>query len=107
MTFNNNVGQACLPQTSLKPPILAYVSGWGLTKLIYNPIDNTTVQISPKTLQYLDIPIMKNSQCKTIIPSHLITSRMICAGYPVGYAGESTCNGDSGEIHAILTQCIP
>ena len=103
MTFNNNVGRACLPQTSLKPPILAYVSGWGFTQIIYNPIDNTTVKISSKTLQYLDIPVMKNSRCKTVIPSHLITSGMICAGYPAGYAGESFCNGDLGEIHIYHT----
>ena len=101
LTFNKNVGRACLPQTYLKPPILAYVSGWGFTQIIYNPIHNTTVKISSNILQFLDIPIMKNRQCKTIIRSSLITSRMICAGYPVGYAGESTCNGDSGEIHTV------
>jgi hypothetical protein len=101
LRFNNNVGQACLPQTSFEPPILAYVSGWGLTNIIYDPIDNTTVKISPNILQYLDIPILNNRRCKKFIPSQLITSGMICAGYPAGYAGESTCNGDSGEIHAL------
>ena len=101
LTFNKNVGPACLPQTSFKPPILAYVSGWGYTKIVYNPIENATVKIIPKTLQYLDIPVIKNRLCKKFFASHVVTSNMICAGYPTGYAGESICNGDSGEIHTV------
>jgi hypothetical protein len=98
LTFNLRVGQACLPEKSFNPPILGYVSGFGVTEKIQNP-DNTIENIKPRKLQFLDIPIMSNKKCKAVMRfPWTISLSMLCAGPPLGYEGESTCDGDSGKM---------
>ena len=93
------IGRACLPKKSYNPPILAYASGWGLTKIINNT-DGTITKIEAKGLRFVDIPIMSNEKCKAVpgISPWLISPSMLCAGPPEGYIGENVCKGDSGKI---------
>ena len=87
LTFNSNVKNACLPESSFAPQSPAVVSGWGRTEL--NSLSSW--------LKYVVVPIITNAQCvmpHTNYPSNSITSNMICAGYLSG--GKDSCQGDSG-----------
>ena len=49
---------------------------------------------SPKFLQWVDLPLITNSQCDQSFSFLNITNSMICAGYPEGE--KDACQGDSG-----------
>merc|ERR1712172_341329 len=89
LTFNDNVGRACLPEASFVPTGKAVASGWGLVAQFPDQ--------SPKNLQWVTKPVVTNDKCcqspfKWGVQQ--ITANMICAGDADG--GESTCSGDSG-----------
>lgn len=50
-------------------------------------------------LQEVEVPIMSNDDCtsKTNYTSKMITSNMLCAGYP-GVGLRDSCQGDSGIL---------
>ena len=50
---------------------------------------------NPQTCQYVRVPTITNSDCKTRYSNDSITETMICAGYP-GEGGKDACAGDSG-----------
>merc|ERR1711971_527853 len=86
LTFNDNVGRACLPEASFVPTGKAVASGWGLVSQFPDQ--------SPKNLQWVTKPVVTNDKCIQQFNWRGITANMICAGDADG--GESTCKGDSG-----------
>merc|ERR1711971_1338283 len=86
LTFNDNVGRACLPEASFVPTGKAVASGWGLVAQFPDQ--------SPKNLQWVTKPVVTNDKCIQQFNWSGITANMICAGGADG--GESTCKGDSG-----------
>jgi len=90
LTFNNNVKNACLPESSFAPQSNAVVSGWGTTV-------NDVSSSASSSLKYVVVPLITNAKCvkpHTNYPSNWITSNMVCAGYLTG--GKDSCQGDSG-----------
>ncbi|KAM3831126.1 plasma kallikrein [Vipera latastei] len=45
-------------------------------------------------LQKVKIPLIPNAECQFQYPEHIITDKMLCAGYSGG--GKDACQGDSG-----------
>lgn len=87
LTFNENVGPACLPEPGYAPETTGqtcFVSGWGTLKSGANNL--------PKALQWVAVPTVTNAKCSEAYNG--ITSSMICAGSPDG--GVDSCQGDSG-----------
>jgi len=95
LTFNNNVKNACLPESSFAPQSKAVVSGWGTT---INGDDNSV----SSWLKYVAVPFITNNKCvrpHTNYFSNQITSNMVCAGF---FTGEvDSCQGDSGGPLAV------
>lgn len=95
LTFNNNVKNACLPESSFAPQSKAVVSGWGTT---INGVQSST----SNWLKYVVVPFIANNKCvrpHTNYWSSMITSNMICAGF---FTGETdSCQGDSGGPLAV------
>jgi len=88
LTFNTNVGAACLPEPGFAPDTTGqtcFVSGWGTL--------NSGANSLPTNLQWVGVPTVTNSQCAQAYPN-TITNSMICAGLPNG--GKDSCQGDSG-----------
>merc|ERR1712038_1022241 len=86
LTFNDNVGPACLPDPDHAPDATGqtcFVSGWGTLE---------SGGSSPSALQWVAVPTVTNEQCNQAYSG--ITSSMICAGLPEG--GKDSCQGDSG-----------
>lgn len=65
------------------------VTGWGTLKEDGKP---------SCTLQEVEVPVLSNDDCttKTNYTSKMITSNMLCAGYP-GVGQRDSCQGDSGK----------
>merc|ERR1712203_1234718 len=88
LSFNENVGSACLPEAGFAPDSTGetcVVSGWGTL--------NSGANSLPTNLQWVAVPTVTNAQCAQAYPN-TITSSMICAGLPEG--GKDSCQGDSG-----------
>jgi len=88
LSFNENVGAACLPEAGFAPDCTGetcVVSGWGTL--------NSGANSLPTNLQWVAVPTVTNAQCAQAYGS-TITSSMICAGLPEG--GKDSCQGDSG-----------
>jgi len=88
LTFNENVGPACLPEAGYAPETsgqTCFVSGWGTLQ--------SGAQSLPQSLQWVAVPTVTNAQCAQAYGSTITTS-MICAGSPQG--GIDSCQGDSG-----------
>jgi len=88
LSFNENVGPACLPEPGFAPDSTGetcVVSGWGTL--------NSGANSLPTNLQWVAVPTVTNAQCAQAYPN-TITSSMICAGLPEG--GKDSCQGDSG-----------
>merc|ERR1712037_215977 len=88
LSFNENVGPACLPEPGFAPDSTGetcVVSGWGTL--------NSGANSLPTNLQWVAVPTVTNAQCAQAYGS-TITSSMICAGLPEG--GKDSCQGDSG-----------
>merc|ERR1739844_672269 len=88
LSFNENVGAACLPEPGFAPDSTGetcVVSGWGTL--------NSGANSLPTNLQWVAVPTVTNAQCAQAYGS-TITSSMICAGLPEG--GKDSCQGDSG-----------
>merc|ERR1711981_64396 len=86
LTFNDNVGPACLPDPDHAPDTkgqTCFVSGWGTL---------SSGGSSPSSLQWVAVPTVTNQQCSQAYSG--ITDSMICAGLPEG--GKDSCKGDSG-----------
>merc|ERR1711981_266560 len=86
LTFNDNVGPACLPDPDHAPDTkgqTCFVSGWGTL---------SSGGSSPSALQWVAVPTVTNDQCNQAYNG--ITDSMICAGLPEG--GKDSCQGDSG-----------
>merc|ERR1711981_517275 len=86
LTFNDNVGPACLPDPDHAPDTkgqTCFVSGWGTL---------SSGGSSPSSLQWVAVPTVTNQQCSQAYSG--ITDSMICAGLPEG--GKDSCQGDSG-----------
>jgi len=87
LTFNDDVGPACLPEPSHAPDAsgqTCFVSGWGTLQSGANSL--------PSDLQWVAVPTVTNAQCSNSYNG--ITDSMICAGLPNG--GKDSCQGDSG-----------
>jgi len=56
------------------------VTGWGAIKE-GGPISHS--------LQEVEVPILTNTECRTMYPPHRITDNMLCAGYKEG--GKDSC----------------
>merc|ERR1712241_409666 len=87
LTFNDNVGAACLPEPSHAPDATGqtcFVSGWGTLESGASGL--------PTDLQWVAVPTVTNQQCGNSYNG--ITDSMICAGLPEG--GKDSCQGDSG-----------
>merc|ERR1719266_1663903 len=87
LTFNENVGPACLPDPGYAPETTGqtcFVSGWGTLESGANSL--------PTALQWVAVPTVTNAKCSEAYNG--ITSSMICAGSPNG--GVDSCQGDSG-----------
>jgi len=105
LSFNANVGPACLPEPGFAPDTngeTCIVSGWGTL--------NSGANSLPTNLQWVSVPTVTNAQCAQAYPN-TITSSMICAGLPEG--GKDSCQGDSGgpfvcekEGKAVLTGVV-
>jgi len=88
LSFNTNVGAACLPEPGFAPDSTGqtcFVSGWGTL--------NSGANSLPTALQWVGVPTVTNAQCAQAYPN-TITNSMICAGLPNG--GKDSCQGDSG-----------
>merc|ERR1711935_359257 len=88
LTFNENVGAACLPEPSHAPDATGqtcFVSGWGTLESGANGL--------PDDLQWVAVPTVTNALCNEAYNG--ITESMICAGLPEG--GKDSCQGDSGD----------
>merc|ERR1712002_655920 len=86
LTFNDDVGAACLPDADHAPDATGqtcFVSGWGTLE---------SGGSSPDALQWVAVPTVTNDQCNQAYGG--ITDSMICAGHPEG--GKDSCQGDSG-----------
>ena len=87
LTFGDHIQPACLPEASYDPVgEKCFVSGWGT---LYSGAFSL-----PETLQWVDVPIITNSDCDAAYTTYDITDSMICAAYPEG--GKDACQGDSG-----------
>merc|ERR550539_2116256 len=105
LSFNENVGAACLPEPGFAPDSTGetcVVSGWGTL--------NSGANSLPTNLQWVAVPTVTNAQCAQAYPN-TITSSMICAGLPEG--GKDSCQGDSGgpfvcekDSKAVLTGVV-
>merc|ERR1712107_357327 len=87
LTFNDDVGPACLPEPGHAPDAsgqTCFVSGWGTLQSGANSL--------PSDLQWVAVPTVTNAQCSQSYNG--ITDSMICAGLPNG--GKDSCQGDSG-----------
>merc|ERR1719266_1057330 len=87
LTFNDNVGPACLPEPDFAPDTTGqtcFVSGWGTLA--------SGAQSLPTQLQWVAVPTVTNEKCNEAYGG--ITSSMICAGLSTG--GKDSCQGDSG-----------
>merc|ERR550539_1097766 len=87
LTFNDNVGAACLPEPNHAPDATGqtcFVSGWGTLESGASGL--------PTDLQWVAVPTVTNQQCSNSYNG--ITDSMICAGLPQG--GKDSCQGDSG-----------
>merc|ERR550539_1564456 len=87
LTFNDNVGAACLPEPNHAPDATGqtcFVSGWGTLESGASGL--------PTDLQWVAVPTVTNQQCSNSYNG--ITDSMICAGLPEG--GKDSCQGDSG-----------
>jgi len=87
LTFNDNVGAACLPEPNYAPDATGqtcFVSGWGTLESGASGL--------PTDLQWVAVPTVTNQQCSNSYNG--ITDSMICAGLPEG--GKDSCQGDSG-----------
>merc|ERR1711874_807827 len=86
LTFNDDVGAACLPDADHAPDATGqtcFVSGWGTLE---------SGGSSPSTLQWVAVPTVTNEKCSEAYSG--ITDSMICAGFPEGE--KDSCQGDSG-----------
>ncbi|XP_033346835.1 transmembrane protease serine 9-like, partial [Bombus vosnesenskii] len=88
--FSEYIHPICLPiEASLENNKFEgynpFVAGWG--KLRYR---------GPRSdvLMEVQVPVVKNSECKKAYPPSWITDSVLCAGYPKG--GKDSCTGDSG-----------
>merc|ERR1712018_979621 len=74
LTFNENVGPACLPDSDFAPDTTGqtcFVSGWGTLE--------SGAQSLPTNLQWVAVPTVTNAACNTAYGGG-ITDNMICAG---------------------------
>jgi len=86
LTFNDDVGAACLPDADHAPDTTGqtcFVSGWGTLE---------SGGSSPSALQWVAVPTVTNEKCSEAYSG--ITDSMICAGFPEGE--KDSCQGDSG-----------
>ncbi|GFN89009.1 serine protease [Plakobranchus ocellatus] len=77
---------ACLPsrdENFVKQTCV--VTGWGYKDERGNP---------QRYLQKVSIPVQSNRKCNTWFKEKVVTSHMMCAGYPRG--SKDSCEGDSG-----------
>merc|ERR1711881_36136 len=77
LTFNDDVGAACLPDASFAPDQTGetcFVSGWGTLESGANSL--------PENLQWVAVPTITNEKCNQQYGG--ITSSMICAGLDEG-----------------------
>ncbi|XP_075163555.1 brachyurin-like [Haematobia irritans] len=86
--FNDRIQPATLPKKdghySTYEGDMVWASGWGKDS-------DAATSVSP-LLRYIEVPILKQSSCKTYYLG-MVTDKMICIS---GKDGKSTCNGDSG-----------
>ncbi|KAM4584648.1 transmembrane protease serine 6 [Odontesthes bonariensis] len=77
---------ACLPPPThqLEPGLLCWVTGWGALR---------EGGSASNVLQKVDVRLVSEEACVRSY-GHLVTPRMICAGYRSG--GKDACQGDSG-----------
>jgi len=83
------VEAATLPASGQEFTGNAIISGWGKTK--GTGIGSNTL---PTTLQWVELPILEDSVCKSVWGRSSITPQSICVGS--SSAGTGACNGDSG-----------
>ncbi|XP_063917963.1 vitamin K-dependent protein C [Zophobas morio] len=81
-----NIPIACLPDRGPRPTEICTVMGWG--KLRASDTYGTHI------LHEAKLPIVSPNVCRRSYRHFLITSNMLCAGWPSGKA--DTCAGDSG-----------
>ncbi|KAL4866240.1 hypothetical protein BDV12DRAFT_199305 [Aspergillus spectabilis] len=86
LTFGSGIAAVDLATADPSAGSIATTSGWGALS------EGGSVS---STLQYVDIPIVSNSECSSAYSGfNEITDAMICAGEEEG--GEDACQGDSG-----------
>nr|XP_005556541.1 PREDICTED: coagulation factor XI isoform X2 [Macaca fascicularis] len=87
VNYTDSQRPICLPSKGDRNVIYTdcWVTGWGYRKL-RDKIQNT--------LQKAKIPLVTNDECQKRYRGHIITHKMICAGYREG--GKDACKGDSG-----------
>ena len=83
------VEAATLPASGQEFTGNAIISGWGKTK--GSGIGSNTL---PTTLQWVELPILSDAECKAVWGRSSITPQSICVGS--SSAGTGACNGDSG-----------
>lgn len=67
-------------------PVMTTAIGWGDTRIQRSSY--------PNQLQEVDLPLVFNDECASILQDDVITDNMLCAGYLEG--GKDSCFGDSG-----------
>ncbi|KAH8259671.1 hypothetical protein KR026_008703, partial [Drosophila bipectinata] len=89
ITFSAAVNKIALPAIASSYSTYvgqtAVASGWGLTS------DSATAVA--KNLQFTDLTVISNAECKKSFSSLIVTSSVICVATPNAH---STCQGDSG-----------
>lgn len=80
---------ACLPDAADAIPngARATVAGWGLL--------HEGSSRPPDVLHYVEVPMMENAACQSLLSGVSIHDDMICAGNPID-GGIDSCQGDSG-----------
>ncbi|XP_037084546.1 transmembrane protease serine 5-like isoform X2 [Pollicipes pollicipes] len=77
----------CLPsRRHPKPGTMCTVAGWGKTKI--------THLFGSDVLREAEVPVVKDSRCRSVYSDYYITDNMFCAGYRRGRI--DACAGDSG-----------
>lgn len=91
LSFTASVQPIPLPEENILPNLTtATLSGWG-------SISNNETNISPNTLQTIDLPIISNEDCQAEIDwsGSNVYPQDLCTGHGNGDFG--TCGGDSGS----------
>ena len=92
---SKTVRPVCLPNGEQPPPgQMCFATGWGWTKMDYEPTVDTSVDF----LREVMLPIRSPTECeksnKISYRNNYNATTMLCAGYPEG--GADACRGDSG-----------